>query len=285
MALQAIAVGCEVDLREPQAGRVHSVFDRAVNLLVGGELWTVFGPDHPDSPFGLRLAAGGLATLRGLRAGDPVQVRAGRAGLGRQVIDGRAAARWAPKPWPTVAAGLAQRLDAVSEAARARAWPGSEPLANAVMQALVQALMQALPACGAGSGPGLAEAVRRTVGRGPGLTPAGDDVLVGILTLLSSSTAGEAGARATARLAEALAPRLRSTTDLSRHLILQAARGRPGGALQALGQALLGGATGDGLRAALEPVLATGATSGADACVGLVAACRLVFPAAERIAA
>lgn len=275
--MHAVAVGCEVHLQAPQAGRVHSVFDRAVNLLVGAELWTVFGADHPDSSFGLRLGPGGLTALKDLRAGDPVHVRAGHAGLGRHVIDGRAAVRWTPSAWPSPAAGLAGRLDGVAQAARARAWPGSARLAGDLMQALLRS--------GEGSGNMLAAAVRRTVGHGPGLTPAGDDVLVGILTLLSSGAAGDAGRRATTRLAGALAPRLRTTTDLSRHLILQAARGRPGGALHALGHALFAGVTGTGLRAALDPVLATGATSGADACLGLVAACRSLIPAAERLAA
>jgi hypothetical protein len=52
----------------------------------------------------------------------------------------------------------------------------------------------------------LAAAVRRTVGRGPGLTPSGDEVLVGIFATLSSSVAGSSGNRAASRLAHAVIP-------------------------------------------------------------------------------
>lgn len=277
MLLHAISIGREIDLRSPRAGVVHSVFARAINLAVDGELWTVIGADHPDSPFGLRLAPGALQVLGDLRSGDLLQVRAGHAGLGRHVIDGRSAARWAPARWPAPAAGLVARLDTVRRSALARAWPGSGRLADELLQALLRA--------GVAPDRRLADAVRRTVGHGPGLTPAGDDVLVGVLTVLGSGAVGEAGARALSRLVASLMPQLEATTDISRHLIRQAALGLPGGALQALGQALFEGSSGDRLTRALDCVLATGATSGADACLGLVAACRALFPDYERLAA
>jgi hypothetical protein len=275
--LQAISIGSEVDLRAPRAGRVHSAFAHAVNLAVDGELWTVFDADHAESPFGLRLTPGALQALADLRPGDPVGVRAGHAGLGPHVIDGRGAVRWVPARWPAPAAGMTARLAILAQAAGARAWPGSQRLADEVLQALRSR--------GDAADRQLAEAARRTLGHGPGLTPAGDDVLVGVLTLLRSGAAGEAGARAGCRLVAGLVPHLDSTTDLSRHLIRQAARGLPGAALHGLVQALFEGAGGDGLRRALAAVLAIGATSGADACLGLVAACRFLFPADERLAA
>ena len=56
----------------------------------------------------------------------------------------------------------------------------------------------------------LAAVVRRTVGRGPGLTPSGDDVLVGILATLSSGVAGSSGNRAASRLTHLVIPALPS---------------------------------------------------------------------------
>ena len=283
MLLHALSIGCEVELCSPRAGVVHSVFARAINLLVDGELWTVFGADHPDSPFGLRLAADALQVLGDLRPGDPLRVRAGHAGLGRHVIDGRNAARWAPTRWPAPAAGLAARLGAVERAALAQAWPGSGRLADELLRALLHAGVEsdqrlADDVC-------LTVAMRRTLGRGPGLTPAGDDVLVGVLTVLRSGAVGDAGARAGSRLVASLLPHLEATTELSQHLIRQAARGLPGGALHALGEALFEGSNGTRLMRALDAVLATGATSGADACLGLVAACRSLLPEYQRLAA
>jgi hypothetical protein len=136
-----------------------------------------------------------------------------------------------------------------------------------------------------GSDTELARAVRRTVGRGPGLTPAGDDVLVGILALLTSGAAGAAGELAASRLAAALAPVLPTTSDLSRHLLQQAVRGLAGRALHDLGQALMLDTEHDVLADAVELVLDSGCTSGADAATGLVAACRFIFVNPEWAAA
>ena len=258
-----MSLGREVDVWRPRSGVVHSAFERAVNLLVDGELWTVLGAARADSPFGIRLAASDAAL--DVKAQDRVNVRAGYVGLGRLVVDCRTASRWAPTRWGQPAAGLAARLAAVADAARARAWHESAAMASDVTDAL------------RGSDAALASAVRRTVGRGPGLTPAGDDVLVGMLALLTSGAAGAAGERASSRLASALAPVLPTTSDLSRHLLQQAARGLAGRALHDLGHALMQDTAHDVLARAIELALDSGCTSGADAATGLAAACRFIF--------
>lgn len=269
--LQARSLGCEIDVRSPRSGVVHSAFARAVNLLVDGELWTVLRAARTDSPFGIRLAPGEVPF--DVQAADPVSVRAGYVGMGRLILDCRAAARWAPARWTRPATGLAARLVAVERAARLRAWGESAGMARVVTDAL------------GGSDAELARTVRRTVGRGPGLTPAGDDVLAGILVLLTSGAAGAAGERAAARLGSALAPVLTRTSEISRHLLHQAARGLPGRALHDLGQALIEGAPQSILSDALAHQLDTGATSGADACMGLAGACRFAILDTERRAA
>ena len=258
-----MSLGREVDVWKPRTGVVHSAFERAVNLLVDGELWTVLGAARADSPFGIRLAAGDAAL--DVKAADRVNVRAGYVGLGRLIVDCRTASRWAPARWASPAPGLAARLAALEHAVRARAWHESAAMAGDVTDAL------------RGPDAALAGAVRRTVGRGPGLTPAGDDVLVGILALLTSGAAGAAGEQAASRLAGALAPLLPTTSDLSRHLLQQAARGLAGRALHDLGQALMLDTAHGVLSDAIELVLESGCTSGADAATGLAAAFRFMF--------
>ena len=258
-----MSLGHEVDVWTPRTGVVHSAFERAVNLLVDGELWTVLGAARADSAFGIRLAASDAAL--DVKAADRVSVRAGYVGLGRLILDCRTASRWAPRRWAQPAAGLAGRLDAVAHAVRARAWHESAAIASDVTDAL------------RGPDAELAGAVRRSVGRGPGLTPAGDDVLVGILALLTSGAAGAAGERSASRLAGALAPVLPTTSDLSRHLLQQAARGLACRALHDLGQALMLDTAHDVLADAIELALDSGCTSGADAATGLAAACRFIF--------
>ncbi len=131
----------------------------------------------------------------------------------------------------------------------------------------------------------LALAVRRTVGRGPGLTPAGDDVLVGIFSVLASGSAASACAQAASRLTKALMPVIHTTSDVSRHLLRQAGRSLPGRALHDLGRAVIEGASHEVLTDALDRVLETGCTSGADACLGLAAACDFSFHTTESLAA
>ena len=118
----------------------------------------------------------------------------------------------------------------------------------------------------------LEEALAGIVGCGPGLTPSGDDVLVGILAVLSSPLAGDAGAeahRAMGRAVERLAPR---TTALSGHMLRQAARGLLGRMPHDLVGALAGGLAADEFDCALCSIAATGATSGADICMGVLEA-------------
>jgi len=263
MPLHAVSLGGEIDVWSARSGVVHSVFASAVNLLVDDELWTVLGPGRTDSPFGIRLAPGN-ARLN-VQAADPVNIRAGYVGIGRLVLDCRTASRWVPACWARPAPGLAARLAIAARAAQPRAWRESASMAGQVTDAL------------RGTDTELAHAVRRTVGRGPGLTPAGDDVLVGIFALLASGAVARTGEQDATRLAGALDRVLHTTTDVSRHLLQQAARGLPGRALHELGRALMEDTPHVGLADALARALDIGATSGADACIGLVTACQATF--------
>ena len=258
---RACCLGCRIDVWTPRRGAVHGVFAGAVNLCLGEAWWTLLAADRSDQPSGIRLAPD-TPHLPTVRTGDPVEVRAGHLRAGDAVVDCRGATRWVPGPWPVAAPGLAARLRQLELAALPRAWAGSAAMARELCAALAD-------------DDALAAAARRVIGRGPGLTPSGDDVLVGLLTAL--------GIRHIAlreRLARALAPALPTTTSLSRHLIGEAALGLPGRALHELGTALLSGAH---LAGATDRALATGATSGADAALGLVAGCRHPLLAPERV--
>jgi hypothetical protein len=277
VSVQALSLGSRVDVWTPRVGVVHSVFDGAVNLEVDGELWTVFGAGGQDAPFGIRLACDDRHPRLSARVGDRVSIRAGYVGIDRLVLDCRTTPRWTASPWTAPAPDLEARICIVEQAARSRAWHGSEGLAHTVMDAL--------HGVGCSADVALVAAARSAVGHGPGLTPAGDDVLVGILTVLASGASGATGLRAAARLTHALSPALPSTTDISRHLLDQAARGLSGRALHELGKALIEGASDGVLELALNRVLDTGASSGADACMGLAAASRFSFLPAERAVA
>jgi hypothetical protein len=69
----------------------------------------------------------------------------------------------------------------------------------------------------------LGEVLPGVVGRGPGVTPAGDDALVGILAILKSPCSGLAGDIAAERLAKMIPPLLSTTTAISAGLNRNAA--------------------------------------------------------------
>ena len=108
-----------------------------------------------------------------------------------------------------------------------------------------------------------------TVGAGPGATPAGDDVICGVLAGLD--LLGHAGAHA--RLGAAVAPLLAATTRISRHLLAAAAAGRYTERLIGLAAALAS-ASAPSVRGALDALARWGASSGLDQAAGFTAAIR-----------
>ena len=270
------AIGSVIDLRTPRTGRVHSVFTHAVNLELGDQMWTVVAHGGHDAAFTLRLSGVVVPGHLGLRIHDPVCVRSSHVRAGPAVIDARTAVRWMPQRYDVDLDELGERVAELEAAARRVAWAGSWPLAGAVAGALASACPTDLD-----------EAVRRAIGRGPGLTPAGDDVLVGILAVLTAPAGapGAGGARepAAARLRAALTPALPATTEISRALLSQASRGHLSRPVWELTSAVLSGRVPSAQ--ARADVLSTGATSGGDTCAGLVAACRLLSRSLEGITA
>jgi len=216
---------------------VHSVFARAVNLRIGDELWTLLGHEGNDAALTIRLAPGQDLGAVARRVGEPVHVRSGHVGVGSSVIDCRTAQRWTPQPYGPAAPGIPARASALELDARRHAWAGSWQLAWDVTAALGSPCLRTRER--------LDDVVRHTVGRGPGLTPAGDDVLVGVLAVLTSPAADPASAVLVERLRSALQPTLASTTDVSSALLEQAASGHPSRAVWDLVRGLLTGRAAD----------------------------------------
>jgi hypothetical protein len=275
-ACRAVQIGGQVPVYPAARGTVHSVFARALNCTVGGQLWTLLAADAPDGPYGVRLEPGVLPGALGAHPGDPVSVRAGFVSAGPAVVDCRGAPRWVPRPAAPLGDGWAARMETVAALAAPRAWPGSAALAGRLADALDQP-----PGAGA-----VQQAVDEAIGRGIGLTPSGDDVLAGLLAALwwaapgTERPAGPGAGRALAagsRLASGWARTRSRTTDLSRHLLDQACRGLFGAALHGLLRAVGAEAEAEAdLPGAVDVMLGLGATSGADTCTGVAAAGRLL---------
>jgi hypothetical protein len=122
-----------------------------------------------------------------------------------------------------------------------------------------------------------APAAEGLIGLGPGLTPAGDDLLTGLLIGAWSLSLAPAEAALRDRLAQVAAAAHGSTTDVSAAYLYHAAQGRATGRLRDVLLALarpdprLRG-PGPRLAEAIPRALAMGRTSGADGLLGLLSA-------------
>lgn len=241
---------------EPEkAGRVHSVFERAVNVLWrDGRLLTLHGPEPLAAPFAValdRLPAPGTMTL-----GMPI---------GRWDFDWRDAERVALE-MPQGPLGFAP--DTLPERA------GAQALRSSAGARAQQALAHGISA---GDPRAFADAACALIGFGEGLTPAGDDCVLGALAAVQRLSPGwlAADAEQRDRLAEAARNR---TTDLARDFLLEALDGRFAEPVLALLTAL----SDDLAENAVGRLLSMGATSGADTLCGIRLACRALEARAAR---
>ena len=124
-----------------------------------------------------------------------------------------------------------------------------------------------------------ATAAERLVGLGPGLTPAGDDLLLGYLAILNHM--GDSVLHETLR--KAILKRLSGTTDVSAQMLHDAAFGHYPERAAAVVAALCRGEA-ESLTVLLPRLMEVGATSGSDMAAGMFAAlctCSMAFvPAA-----
>lgn len=241
-------------------GRVRATFARSVFVTVdGGSARVLHAAGGDLAPTSLCLASWPVADAT-ISAGDPVVGRAGHLKVGALVLDARGARVWRPAPPACAHARVADPFPAHRGALRA-----AERRTGGLLCALELALAGAYAA-------DVADRVAALVGLGPGLTPSGDDALVGLLAVLHRLAPGDARAGLLRRAVEA---QLHRTGDVSAHYLGLAAAGHAGERLVALCDALSAG-TRSGVEAAAAAVVATGATSGADALLGVVSGLRLV---------
>ena len=232
----------------------------ALYLDVAGRVLPVLTSDAVPLPTALRLAHPSGSVSWGVVAGDEVLVGGGRVAL--PALDVVVARSWRParvrpaSPPPSTHTEVADVLGV--SAGTETGW-----LADGIRRVV------AGPGCSGGrpdSHPGarLADAVAGLVGRGPGLTPSGDDALAGALLVAFALGTGTA-------LAEAVRGRVGATTAVSAALLDAAADGYAARDVVTLVDAAVGNDP-EAVARALPAVLAIGHTSGADLVAGIRAA-------------
>ena len=266
--------------RTTLVGSVHSVFANACNLAVDGALLTVCAATGARGPTTLRLAHHGVGDLRDRFAvGEPIASHGGSIRSERIELELAHARLWHPAaPRPALPRAQierhlrsARRLLERRRACRRSGLDGDVASAAAALAAACRDV-------------DLERATRhaaRLVGWGEGLTPAGDDFLVGLLAALAALVGDDASRREFhAALARAIASLATTTTPIAAHLLRLAAAGHWAEPLCCLRDALLCGDD-DAVHAAMQRALAVGASSGADTASGLVAGITAWLPASS----
>lgn len=268
---------------------VHSVFERSINLLIGPTiLLTITSPSLGRSPFGL-AAQGDLAPiLPTIRRADALTWHAGALWAAGARLFTLAAEPPYPSglavadPHPSADAPTFHRLLQGLVVGQPRGlaellphWPRGGPLTPVAEHPALQSpwiarASTAMAVFGRGDAAELPAAAPRLLGLGIGLTPSGDDFLIGYLAGRLAQ-----GRRAEVRaIGRALAPRAFTATSLvSASYLRHAFRGRFGSQLRHLIGVLHTPSTSPAeLRAAASQVIAVGSTSGWDSLIGLLTA-------------
>jgi hypothetical protein len=276
MRLSTMTVGVRA-ITGPFDGTLHSVFDRACNIeLPAGGLLALVARGSGAVPWGYQVATPhGFSFLDHLRIGHAAACRGGTLRLGGSslVIDLRTA-----RCWQSGLAGLA--LDLRRRDVR-RAWAGAWRLVVERHQAMaafphdaakpIRALARATRRLNCGAAIAAAAAL---VGLGPGLTPAGDDFLVGYLAGLWCSAGADAARRSfLAELGAAIAATGR-TNAISRSYLCAASAGEVSEPLARVAERIASGTAPATVDAAVGAALAVGASSGADGLLGFLIAAR-----------
>jgi hypothetical protein len=277
------------------AARVTAVFDASFHIASSGGLACVGGPELGNGPLNAvchsRPGRGWRA--EGVAAGAGCRIEAGGLAIaGGPVLDLAGAAPWLPPPWPAdwsparldgalkaLARLAADRLPADGLARTAFGDGAARGLAGVALRTalLATATLSDWLALVLGGAPEQSDAdlaaaaqaaVHGLIGLGPGLTPAGDDLLAGLAVALHAAGAADAAA-ALAGFVRKVPPD--ATSPLSRAFLEAAVDGLAGEAMCAMISALLAGDEA-ALPGHLERLDGIGHTSGWDMLAGAVLA-------------
>lgn len=274
VALFAHSAGYLFPLSGSQVLRVHSVFARVINLRAEeGSLITVLcAQTYQNLPDALRVA---LPTRWDWRQAttiaEPLRLTHGRLQTSRFSVEMRAATIWQPQ-----IKGNSLTLDEFPNAQRHFPILASQLLLFCLEHQVESALrwhgremsyrgrqLQESPEQ-------LERQVPQLIGYGKGLTPDGDDYLVGYLAALWPWQLSTPLADHRRRLGQRIEQNLQHTTDISRHYLSRALHGHFSQPICHLLEQLTLNASPTTIAACAEDVMQFGATSGVDCLAGLL---------------
>ena len=289
MQLQALSIG-EAIPRETFDAVIQSVFDSAVNLRLTEEdrLITLLISDHYELPQGIRIWMKNLSfqsLIPGLRA-------AARGGILRfdsspVTVDLRCASVWKcrvpelhvdMKPLATQQAWSAAWNLLNKEQERRNVDIIADDLfrtnvGSPLSQRIAKPVMQLITSTEQYDIDGVIHAAEKMIGLGPGVTPSGDDILIGFLAGLWSIVGQDQSQISFIRSFGAeLVQLAKQTSEISRTYILHATQGQFSSSFSHLAETI---ATDNDVEAATRTAMRVGHSSGMDSVTGLLIGLRV----------
>jgi hypothetical protein len=288
MYLKAISVGDAVPRTNFDAA-VHSVFQSAINLRLnnGDDLLTLVTSNEADLPQGIRVNTPRDFSFEIFSAGEPVTCQDDILRLDSLTIELRGAGRWkcdlpalcadmtnpaAATAWQSVWDALNERqIQLEAEIIAKDLFRSDETIRAGAFFKAGEAMRGLFDATRRYNLLTATASVRPLIGLGAGLTPSGDDFLVGYLAGLWCAVLDK-GERAqfVTGLGKAVVRFSRQTTDISRAYLYHAARGQVSSRLADLAEAICRGEDLERVNVAVESAMQVGHTSGMDAVTGLL---------------
>jgi len=254
--------------REDFSCAVHSVFTTACNLEWEATLLTVASPATGNGPTTVVLSDPSLDLRRLFVRGEIVRFQRSALRSQRTRVQLAHATTWFPPAQRAVldAPHIGANVHRAEQSLlRARATNASviDHEAAGVVAAL-------LAACRSRDSSEACRLVARLIGWGEGLTPAGDDFLVGWLAALGRLGCCDRDLEFLAAVRRAILARIANTTQIAGHFLSLATQGHFVEAILCVLDALLCQQGREIAENAVERLLQIGATSGADLCTGLL---------------
>lgn len=303
MHFHALSVGIQVPTHH-FSGTVHSVFRQACNIRIDPHrLLTLLPPEKGNVPHGIRLRTSSQPAFLDLfHVGQPVACRGGilRTDGLDFVVDLRTARLWhidlrklhIDLRRPMHAQSWSVSWSELNTYRRQGDLPGIMDLsghsegrfiASATSEILRQQAARAVPALLRATShlqlQDTVTAMRPLIGLGPGLTPSGDDFLVGYLTALWCTVGNDPSRkRFLTDLSSELSQATRDTNQISYTYLRCATRGHVSEPIATLAQQIAQSNDRNSVRAATQAALRIGHTSGSDGVLGLLLGCLIWQP-------
>lgn len=243
------------------AQRILHVFDHACNLIdERGEVLSIVTPRVGNGPFNL-VVENEVCFLDYLNIESPVSISSTQLTPGNLNIHLTDAKLWDPCPdWDMLNASRNQIFDQLKQVPLTNYLKHSDLL---ILQSLISNLPSALANADISSAQNISS---KLAGLGPGLTPSGDDFLMGAIYAAWIIHPHKTASAIAQEIADTASP---LTTSLSAAWLRAAGRGEAGIVWHEFLNALLSNGP-SRIQETLKNILAVGETSGADALAGFL---------------